>query len=164
MPKAAQQSLGILSSDGLAPTDRTWKTLLSRGGRGVLFLRTSPTDRLKMETRYDQLRDAARTFHSQHPEVWELFKRFTFDRIDRGFAHYSVNAIFERIRWETDQARTDPTISFKLNNNHRPFYARAFMKHYPEHEGFFRLREQISRDGPAVNLPPLGPKDFPELR
>ncbi len=110
-------------------------------------------------TRYDELADSVRKFHKKHPMVWTLFQRYTFDRINRGFKHYSAYAIFERVRWETDQAQVDGD-EFKLNNNHRPFYARAFMKKYPEHEGFFRTRVQTSKEKTATGLPELKPSDF----
>ena len=113
------------------------------------------------KTRYDELREECVAFNAKYPAVWELFVKFTFDRINRGFEHYSAYAIFERIRWETDQAPT-PDSEFKLNNNFRPFYARAFMKVYPEYDGFFRLRKQTSKEKTAVNLPPLGPNDYQE--
>lgn len=77
-----------------------------------------------------------------------------------GFKNYSVNAIFERIRWETDQADVDGKSTFKLNNNYRPFYARRFMKIYVKHDGFFRLRKQISKGKPATGMEELGPPDF----
>lgn len=116
------------------------------------------------KTRYEELREDVLRFHGQHPKVWVLFKKFTLERVSRGFQHYSVNAIFERIRWETDQAIVDGKSTFKLNNNYRPFYARAFMRKHPEHEGFFRTRHQLSHDTEAVGLPPLTPLDFPEER
>lgn len=110
-------------------------------------------------TRYDQMAKAARIFNARYPIVWELFVKFTFEKIDQGFKHYSVTSIMERIRWETDQAPTGDEC-FKINNNHRAFYARAFMARYPEHKGFFRLRRQTSKDCDAVDLPELTPKDF----
>ncbi len=112
-----------------------------------------------METRYEELRDAAAAFHKAHPKVYELFDRFTRDRINRGFEYYSAKAIFERIRWETDQAKTEGN-EFKLNNNFPPFYARAWMATNPEYQGFFRIRIQISKEVDAVNRPELGPSDF----
>lgn len=112
-------------------------------------------------SRYEEMRAACIAFHKANPRVWVLFVQFTFDRINRGFANYSVNAVFERIRWETDQARVDPAQAFKLNNNHRPFYARAFMTRFPQApEGFFRTRTQTSKASPATGLPELGPQDF----
>ena len=114
-----------------------------------------------MTTRYDEIREHVRRFHRQHPEVYVMFDKFTVDRILRGFKHYSVNAIFERIRWETDMAAAEDG-GFKLNNNFRAFYAREWMRKNPTHQGFFRLRKQKSKIAPAVNRPELGPTDFEE--
>jgi hypothetical protein len=113
-------------------------------------------------SRYEQMRAAAVAFHEAHPRVWLLFLRFTFDRIDKGYKAYSVNAIFERIRWETGEAQVDPEQEFKLNNNHRAFYARAFMHRNPSFAGFFRTREQTSKAGAPAPRPELGPGDFLE--
>ena len=113
-----------------------------------------------MTSRHDELRAAVVAFHKAHPAVWTLFDRFTRDRISRGFEHYSVNAIFERIRWESDQAVTGEN-EFKLNNNYRAFYARAWMKVNPEPKGFFRTRVQISKDADPAIRPELEPADFP---
>ena len=78
-------------------------------------------------------------WHKQNPEVYELFKKYTFEAINAGHKHYSAYAIVERIRWHTEvETKGD---EFKINNNHRPYYARLFMHHYKDHEGFFRLRE-----------------------
>ena len=59
------------------------------------------------------------------------FEEFAFQMINRGYKNYSVNAIFERIRWEKD-AGGDGITQFKIGNNYRAFYARAFMKKFPE--------------------------------
>ena len=112
-----------------------------------------------MRTRYDELREEVQLFHVKHPQVWILFCQFAFNRIGLGFKNYSAYSIFERIRWETDEANT-PDNQFKLNNNYRPFYARKFMMTYPEHEGFFRMRRQTSKDKAATGRRQLGPQDF----
>ena len=78
------------------------------------------------------------TFHKENPHVYQLVKRFTFQAIRAGRSHYSIQSIFERMRWYTDIETNDP--DFKLNNNHRPFYSRLFMDDHPEHKDFFRLR------------------------
>lgn len=113
-------------------------------------------------SRYDQMLEEALDFHARHPNVWLLFVRFTRDRMAAGFTHYSVNAVFERIRWECESA-TEPE-RFKLNNNYRAFYARWFEERYPQHAGFFRKRHQRSHSGEAVAFPPLTPAYFPYLR
>jgi len=110
-------------------------------------------------SRHDQLKQEVIRFHAKHPIVWDLFVQFTFERIAKGFEHYSSKGIFERIRWETAAPNHDPA-DFKLNNNYTPFYARAFMKKYPKYVGFFRTRKQISKGGPAVSLPALKPGNF----
>lgn len=112
------------------------------------------------ESRLEEMRRQVAEFHSYHPEVWRLFVQFTFQMISRGFKHYSVGAIFERIRWEMD-AGGDGVTYFKLNNNYRAFYARRFMLVYPQHGGFFRTRTQISASRPATYMPELTPNDYP---
>jgi len=112
-------------------------------------------------TREDEIRQQVTEYHSKHPEVWDLFCEFTFQMIGKGYSHYSVNAIFERIRWEMD-AGGDGIHTFKLNNNYRAFYARRFMRAYPKHDGFFRTREQLSKKQFATRLPEISPKHYQE--
>jgi hypothetical protein len=114
-----------------------------------------------MKTRYDQMEEQAQTFHKKHPEIWKLFKQFTFEKIKVGFKNYGARNVIERIRWETDKPNKVGANTFKINNNFHPFYARAFMNTYPEHKGFFRTRVQKSKDAPATNLPDLTPADYP---
>ena len=108
-----------------------------------------------MKTRYEEMEEAAVKFHKENPKVWEYFVKFTFEVIERGFSKYSVNGVFERIRWETDQADVDGRSTFKLNNNYRAFFARWFMDLYPEYSGFFRLRAMPSELQLAKNLPDI---------
>ena len=118
-----------------------------------------------MKTRQEEMKEQVQAFHEENPIVWEWFKKFTFEVIHRGFNNYSVNAIFERIRWEQDITRLPkgyviPSYKFKLNNNYRAFYSRKFMKSFPKHDGFFRTRKQTSLEKKATNLPELRPSDF----
>lgn len=84
------------------------------------------------------LKRAMWEFHNQNPQVWELFVRFTDEVIRSGKRSYSVNAIFERIRWHTD---IETSGSFKICNNHRAYYARYFHHTYPQHDGFFKTKQ-----------------------
>ena len=111
-------------------------------------------------TRKHEIDAAAAVFSNKHPEVTELFVRFTTEIINRGFKNYSVSAVFERIRWETDQADVDGKSTFKLNNNYRAWYARRFMEHNPEHAGFFRTRRRASALQDALGLYEFTPEDF----
>lgn len=114
------------------------------------------------ETRWDEMEATAWAFHKRRPEVWELFHRFTMEKVNRGFKNYGAKSIMERIRWETDTVADAPD-QFKLGNNVTAFYARWWMNANPEHEGFFRLRKQISAAKPATNRPELGPSDMDYL-
>ena len=109
------------------------------------------------DTRLDEMREQVNEFHNQNQDVWRLFCGFTFDLIGLGYKNYSAKAVFERIRWEKDTGG-DGVNQFKLNNNYTAFYARRFMKVYPEHDGFFRTREQISEAKEATQLDELGPQ------
>ena len=87
----------------------------------------------------DSLKRKMWEFHKQNPHVMELVEKFTFEAIRRGRSHYSINSIFERIRWHED-IETDHDGEFKLSNNHRAYYARYFHAKYPQHDGFFRTK------------------------
>jgi len=105
-----------------------------------------------MKTRLQEMKEQAKAYDKKHPEVWEKFCEYSFDRISKGYRNYSVNAIFERIRWDLSNVGADGITAFKIGNNFRAFYARRFMKMYPEHEGFFRTRIQKSASMPATGM------------
>ena len=71
--------------------------------------------------------------------MYRLFVKYTMELVNRGRTRYSADAIMHRVRWETNVVTNDE--SFKINNNHVAFYARMFMKDYPELEGFFPIRK-----------------------
>jgi hypothetical protein len=113
-----------------------------------------------MPTREEEMNEVSEQWSKKHPQVTKLFIQFTNEIIDRGFKHYSSKAIFERIRWETDQADVDGNSTFKLSNNHTAWFARKFMERFPEHEGFFRTHYRPSSDKLATGKEELGPNDF----
>lgn len=80
-------------------------------------------------------------YDEQHPQVWRSFEKFTFDALRRGFKNYGARSIFELIRWHTGVNAEFPE-GFKVNNTFTPHYARKFMREHPEHDGYFRIREQ----------------------
>lgn len=82
-------------------------------------------------------------FDRQNPRVWEYFILFAFQAIDRGRKHLSVALIVERIRWEIYLTTTSDDL-FKINNNHRAYYARKWKRTFPNHASFFRIRRIAS--------------------
>lgn len=112
------------------------------------------------KNRREQIEQRSREWAARHPEVGPLFDRFAREKIAQGFKHYSASAVWHRIRWETP-AGADGRAAFKLNNDYIAYFARKFMRLYPEAPpGFFRTRKLTSEDMPAVDLPELGPKDY----
>ncbi len=114
-----------------------------------------------LDSRYEELKAKFEEWDRANPEVWELFRKFTFQMIKRGFKNYSGSAIVNIVRWHTDKADVDGQSTFKVNQNYYPFYTRRFMELFPEFGDFFRTRHQSSKDKPATGLPELTPDDFP---
>ena len=88
----------------------------------------------------NSLEEKLNKFDEDNPRVWDLFVRFSDEAKNAGRSVYSVNAIFERIRWHTDIETTSDT-PFKLSNNHRAYYARKYMNSDPARAGFFRTKQ-----------------------
>lgn len=85
-----------------------------------------------------RLEAAFEEFHRDNPGVYEIFKRFAHKALLSGRQHFGVSAVWERLRWETMiETQGD---EFKLNNNHRAYYARMYMRDFPAAAGFFRTR------------------------
>lgn len=80
----------------------------------------------------------AEVYDRLNPQVWEYFKLFSLQMLNRGYKRIGSKMIFERIRWET-MISGDGT--FKVNNNYTPYYSRKFEAEFPEHEGVFSKRE-----------------------
>ena len=76
-------------------------------------------------------------YDAENPQIWEAFKKYTFESINKGFKHFSAEFVFNVIRWETSISGND---AFKVNNNWKSWYSRKFMQEYPDHSGFFQLR------------------------
>ena len=64
-------------------------------------------------------------FHLDNPRVWVLYHNFAKDMIHRGHKKLSSEMLINRVRWETMIDTTDK--QFKINNNHKPFYARLLL-------------------------------------
>lgn len=78
------------------------------------------------------------SYDRENPQIWQYFKQFSLQMLNRGYKRIGSKMIFERIRWET-MITGDGT--FKVNNNYTPYYARKFERLFPEYEGVFAKRE-----------------------
>lgn len=86
------------------------------------------------------LTDKFNQYHRDNPQVYELFKRFTFMAIKRGHNRLSAWMIANRIRWETS-IETFSVDEYKISNDYIALYARMFMREHPEYDGFFKTKE-----------------------
>lgn len=86
------------------------------------------------------LTDKFNQYHRDNPQVYELFKRFTFMAIKRGHNRLSAWMIANRIRWETS-IETFSVDEYKISNDYIALYARMFMRDHPEYNGFFKTKE-----------------------
>jgi hypothetical protein len=87
-------------------------------------------------------------FHQANPEVYTEFCKFAEQmRVEKQRPRYSVEIVINVLRWHRDLATVG---DFKINNNYKSFYARAYEHHY-DCEGFFHKRESYAD---AVLFPP----------
>lgn len=91
------------------------------------------------------IKEAFEIFHRDNPQVYELFRRFTFQAIDAGRKDFGAKAVVERIRWSSMVETTGDI--YKINNNFVSFYARMFMENHPEHQGLFETRRSKADKG-----------------
>lgn len=96
------------------------------------------------ESRAEEIDRRAREFVEANPEVWRLYCKYALELISRGWSHYSSDAVVHRIRWHHAIETTDR--DFKINDHYTAPFARMFHRAYPEHAGFFRLRERPSEE------------------
>ena len=80
----------------------------------------------------------------QHPEILPELARIAKELQAMGKQRYSINGLFEILRWETRHTTGDHGL--KINNNHRAFASRDLMEQYPELAGFFKTRVQKPRN------------------
>ncbi|AAD17628.1 hypothetical protein TM4_63 [Mycobacterium phage TM4] len=78
-------------------------------------------------------------FHADNPEVYEVLVRLAREWVEvTGRRKLGIANLYERARWEIAMRTSDP--EYKLNNDHRAFYARLIMAREPDLDGLFALR------------------------
>lgn len=95
-----------------------------------------------IEPKHSELKAKWWRWHKENPHVYDLFKRFSLQAINKGHKRLSAWLIVNRIRWETSIETTGS--DFKISNDFIAFYARLFMHEHPEYVGFF-LTKQMTR-------------------
>lgn len=79
-------------------------------------------------------------FHQANPHIFDMLREMALELKTAGRKRYGISGLFEVLRWRYAVKTSEP--DFKLNNNHRAFYARKLMSYVPELRGFFATRAQ----------------------
>lgn len=93
-----------------------------------------------LEAPGDPKEEAALAFHLENPHVLREIVQVCLRVRRAGRQTWSINAAFEVVRYNAEILTTGRT--YKLNNNHRAYYARWIMRDVPELAAFFCTRCQ----------------------
>jgi hypothetical protein len=85
------------------------------------------------------IQDRFEEFHKANPRIYDLLVRFALEVKGKGWKRYSIDAIYQRVRWHVNIETSDT--DFKINDHFRSRYARLIMSRVPELDGFFEVRE-----------------------
>ena len=80
-------------------------------------------------------------FHHLNPDVLATLAQLANELKNKGHNKGSIAMLFEVFRWEVMKRTTDPSASFKISNDYKPYYARLLMERYPGLKGFFNLKK-----------------------
>lgn len=94
-----------------------------------------PRPRFSITTR--TITERFERFHEENPHVYDEIVRLARVARSRGRDRWSINGIFEVLRWSRMVTGGD---DFKLSNDYRALYAREVMRREPDLDGFFSLR------------------------
>tara|TARA_Y100000593_G_scaffold74079_1_gene136179 strand:- start:701 stop:1123 length:423 start_codon:yes stop_codon:yes gene_type:complete len=80
-----------------------------------------------------------KSLHKNKPEIYKEFCRVTDALISRGHKQYSAYGVMHIVRFSVwkEGVTMQPEEDFKISNNMTPFYARLYIRDFPEHEDFF---------------------------
>lgn len=93
----------------------------------------------------EAFRDLARSFerfHAANPGVYATLVRLARRAKQEGHTQIGISMLWEIMRWEVLVGDTKLGEGYKLNNNHRAFFARRIMEQEPDLEGMFATRRQ----------------------
>jgi hypothetical protein len=91
------------------------------------------------EDRRSRIQREFEQFHADNPRIYVLIVKYSREVLRVGRLRYSMDAIFERIRWHM-YIETKATDEFKLNDHYTSRYARLVMAQEKDLKGFFELR------------------------
>ena len=96
-------------------------------------------------------------FHQAHPDVYQVLCQLARDwkeNSQKRKAALSMRKLYEDARWMTNVGADDE--SYRLPNNHIPFYSRLVMEREEDLAGMFQTKKQKHGDGNPLVEPELG--------
>lgn len=94
-------------------------------------------------------------YHTNNPQIYELFARYSHDAKNAGWSCISHWLIINRVRWSrTVEVRTK---DFKISNDFIAFYPRLLIYNEPIFDGFFTLRKLDPHRTTHIKITPLDP-------
>ncbi len=99
----------------------------------------------QLAKRESRIQAAFEAYHAEHPEVFELFRKFALEAKQSGREAFGAKAIFERIRWHY-MVNNKAGEEFKVNNNFTSRYVRLLEETDPQFIGFFKKRKLTSEN------------------
>lgn len=98
---------------------------------GPLFDLSAPLGRLEREFE---------AFHAANPHVYATLVTLARRWVAAGNRHLGIATLFEVARYDRGLQTNRAEGDFKLNNNHRAFYARLIMQRERDLAGLFETR------------------------
>jgi hypothetical protein len=81
--------------------------------------------------------ERAKAFHEANTSVYRRLVELARERKAAGYRRWSITALYEIVRLEGIYTHGD---KYRLNNNHKPFYAREIMAREADLAGLFEIR------------------------
>lgn len=91
-------------------------------------------------------------FNADNPLILSELIELARDAKRRGFARYSVKALWEVLRFGCDPLTAE---RYRLSNDFTSRYARRVMRDAPDLEGFFELRAISQEPEPTPDFDPF---------
>lgn len=83
-------------------------------------------------------------FHEKHPHVYAELERMALRWAAHGAVRVGIARLAEAVRYST--VRTDDTLQFKINNNHRSLYARLLIHRHAHLRELIETRRRREPD------------------
>lgn len=91
-------------------------------------------------------RERFEEFHAANPQVYTEFCNIVSELQARGIKRFGVDIVWGKLRYDHAVAVNHTGGRYRLNNNHRAYYSRMWLKDHPLDEFFFDTRRLAEDD------------------